>query len=1068
MIRKRLRINYLAFLLPAFLYGCGGDNVDTFDPPQPGDALIYAYPDDGLVDVPLSTHGLWAFSNKVDADAVTTACTGGPGEEPQGSFCITGPDGAVDLSDMLSVINNGKTIQVDMDGLKPGTEYQVWIRPSANPGAENLSDEGSLLSFRTRQTDPIPDQAPYILAVNHDKPEAFAPDSEVKTRFPFMDFSPIRVTFSEPLEQNTVLQGQTVTLMELDDNGNDVGEVPASMHAERYYLSLQPKDYLKPGHHYQLRLSGDIRDLDNEHLAATTLEFVPNLSRQSADSDEPFITQTLQTYPALGDPGYPRTSHLTGRPLNRFELETTALGVNMADSLPNGLKAYLGDPQKYPDATPVVAPAGQQLSLTGIDPVKLGGKVRTDLGTGKITGTFINNVTGYLTTNPFRPRDFQPDDEKAPLYVYMDFDLAMQTEDATGNATLNQNLMHVEAVGIVTIEDKKLTFEVFRTLEFDVLSGATTIGADFSLGAQSDPDIPVDTMNHEAPMVTGAFPANGEQAFSVNENILLTFNETLSDTALDQFHLLNMSAGGAEVPVHVRRSGTTLEVDPQEKLAANSEYRLQIPTQLTDQNLFSPLSLTSSPDDALGGSGELAFKTADYRYTESANTPPIILGLYPGIGCALVDTDKKEGFAGRCAGGLSSEKLYRDFQYETSRAIEMAFSQPMDASSMTVGTINSSGDGCDGGAICVAHNDGNGGWTPIATSLVAGDNHAKLYPAPGTLPPGEGYRLVINGNEPTFHSSAEVGGLRLNTTPLESVRDEGGANIVIDFTAVAPFDTVAAMVYSRPFTDTNGSGFLDDGEVRHELNSATGEITQVGGALADAEFADPDKDKIYVSGALPIAFLPKQPLDLGKPSLGFEERSPGHWCAPEPADDGTDICIDTVGDTMIPVEANPTLVLGTGLKLKATAGIKIAGLPLGIPLTLSTNAIMLRIQPREEGTRYGYVVNVPGKDAAYFIIRLDAYLDAPDLSIVAGLAGHNLHSTPASAYLYGPIKFLNDGRITLTTTTLNAIKKRIKVNLLGINGLDVGYADLLLDKGTFNLKVVNYPSRARKIPQPVN
>ncbi|MDX1804164.1 MAG: Ig-like domain-containing protein [Alcanivorax sp.] len=1050
----------LVFCMATMLTACGGSDPKVFNPPKPGDALIYAYPDNGLVDVPLSTHGLWVFSSPVDKQAVSRPCTGGAGEKPQGSFCVTGPDGVVDMSQHLSVINGGKTIQLDMSILKAGTRYQVWVRPSANPQAVNLSGDKPLLSFRTRQSNPIPGQAPYILAVNHDSPDAFAPDTKVKTRFPFMDFSPIRVTFSEPLDQNTMVQGQTVTLMEVDDSGNDVGEVPASMHSERHYLSLQPKQYLTPGHHYQLRLSSDIHDLDNQSLAATTLEFVPHPSHNPADSDKPYITQTLQTYPALGDPGYPRTSHLTGRPLNRFELETTALGVNMADSLPNGLKAYLGDPTVYPEATPVVAPAGQQLSLTGIDPVKLGGKVHTDLATGKITGTFIDNVTGYLTTNPFRPKGFQPDDEKAPLYVYMDFDLAMQTENPNGNATLNQNMMHVEAVGIVTIEDKKLTFEVFRTLEFDVLSGATTIGADFSLGARSDPDIPVDTVNHEAPTLTGSLPINNAEGVESNKNILLTFSEPLADVALDQFHLLDISNGGVQVPVKVRRDGTTLVVSPQQTLNSNSEYHLQIPDQLTDQHLFHPRTLAHSADDALSGGNTLVFTTADYRRTASGDMPPLVLGLYPGIGCALVDTDKTPGRAGRCAGGLSTDTLYQDFQYETSRGISIAFSQPMDTSTMRVGTITADGSACLNGAICVGHSDNGSQWQPVATSLVAANTSATLFPAPGDMPVGGGYRLVVNGDEPTFHSTAELGGLRINTTPLMSLQDPGGPNIVINFTAVAPFDTVASTIFTRPLTDTNGSGFQDDSEQERIRNSAAGAIEGVGGVITDARFADPNKNKIFLSGALPIAFLPKQPLDLGRPSLGFKQTAPNHWCGPQPDDHGNTFCIDTEGDTMIPVEANPTLVLGTSLTLQATV--------LGtVPLTLSTNGLLLRIRPRDDGTTYGFVVNRPGDQRPFFIVKLNAYLDAPDLQVAGGVIGHDLHSAAATAYLYGPISYHRDGRIFLSTTNLNAIVKRINVNVLSISGANAGYADLLLDVGSYNIQVVNTPSRARKIPQPL-
>ena len=77
-----------AFLVPA-LFGCGADN-DPFVPPEPGNALIYTFPANGMVDVPLPTRALLVFSSRVDEAAVMENCTGSA-EAPEGSFCVTGP-----------------------------------------------------------------------------------------------------------------------------------------------------------------------------------------------------------------------------------------------------------------------------------------------------------------------------------------------------------------------------------------------------------------------------------------------------------------------------------------------------------------------------------------------------------------------------------------------------------------------------------------------------------------------------------------------------------------------------------------------------------------------------------------------------------------------------------------------------------------------------------------------------------------------------------------------------------------------------------------------------------------
>ncbi len=1041
----------------SLLNGCGGDN-QPFEPPRPGDALIFAFPMQGMTDVPLTSKGLLVFSSPVDAQAVTRPCRAGDDGVPEGGFCVTGPDGLVDISARTTVINDGRTIQFTLDDLAPGAEYRVWVRPAAAPDAVNLKpDNEALLSFRTRQNHPLPDAAPRVIAVNQQTPDAFLPGSDRTPRFPFMDFSPIRVTFSEPLDQNTVTLSDGVHLVKVSEDGAEQ-TVPVGMLAERHYLSLQPDQDLEPGARHELRLTG-LRDLNNEVLPDTTLVFVPNSSKARPGDANPPIDQTLQTWPALGDARYPNRALLSGGELNRFSLSNVALGEYHSDSLPNALRAYLADPKIYPHATPVVARGGQSLRITGIDAVALGGEVSTDLSTGLITGTFINNVTGYMTPNPFRPEGFQPDDDYAPLYVYMNFDLALQTEDSAGNASLNQNLMHIQAVGVVTVDDRKLTFQVFRTLQLEVLGGATTISADFNLGVRSDPDLPVDMENQAAPRITGAYPADGATGVETSENILLTFSEPLAKTGLDRLRLLNLSSGGGEVPIQVKRSGTSLVVSPQTRLQADSEYLLQLGAGLRDLHLFEPRDLASDPQDALGGNGELRFTTADYRRTESGDMPPLVLGLYPGIGCALVDTQRQPDKTGRCQGGQASDTLYPEFLYEVSRPIQITFSQPMDTESMRVGTVNAAADGCLDGAVCLARRGGDG-WSPIPMSLVAENMAATLRPAEGALAPGDGYRLVVNGNENGFRNHPELGHLRINTTPLVSLADPGGPNIVIDFTAVAPFDTIADTVRTRPFTDTNGSGFQDQGEPAEGINGARGAIDGVGGVLTSGGFADPEKDRIFISGGLPMAFLPKQPLDLSLDNLGMVREGQGRWCLAEADPKGNRFCMNTRGDYMIPVEVNPQIILGTALTVRATA----LGL---IPLTLSTRGLPLRIKPRESGQMFGYLVNLEGEAKPHFMVRLNAWLDAPDLRILGGLAGHDVHSKEVVAYLFGPVSFLKDGRIKLSVTNVNAIVARINVNLLDIEGANAGYADLLLDKGEFNIQVMNHPSRARRIAEPL-
>ena len=1088
-MRTRSSLRGLAvFATLALLAACEGSS-QVFQPPEIGDGLIYTYPLDGTVDLPLGTRTLFAFSHPLDAGAVMAGCQAGSNGIPQGSFCITGPDGLVDPADRVAVVNEGRSIEFLTDQLASGTRYQVWLRESAAPGAVNLpEDDSPLLSFRTRQSTPVPDAPPHVIAVNQERPEAFLEAEAATPRFPFMDFSAIRVTFSEPLAQESMLLGETFRFVHvgIDANGSQVVEdVPVSVHTERHYLSIQPLDNMRPGERYELRLTNGIRDLGSDRLAPINFVFEPRNSRDAPTDENPPIRQVLQTFPSVDDPGFPLASRLSDLTLNRFDLANDVLGVNTVETLPDALEAWLADPLRFPVETPILARAGQRLRLTGINPAKLSGEVDLNLNTGNITGVFFNNVTAYLLPNLYRPAGTNPDDDLAPLMAIMNFDLAMAGEDPAGNATFNQNLMHVQAPGVVTITDGTLNIELFTTLQFEILGGASTINADFALGVRSDLAFDVDESNASGPVVTGSFPEDNDVGVETRENILLTFSDVLSDTALDEISLLDMGAGGTPVPARINRDGTTLVVTPLQDLRPASEHQLILSPALTDAHLFNPLPLEYRVDDALGGDGILRFNTADYNRDNGRLVPPMLVNVYPGVGCALVERGTRPGKAGRCISGLPTDEHYEAFLYEIGTSMDITFSQPMDTNSMRPGALSANGESCANGAICLGQ-EINGQWQSIPLTLHAENMAAQLFPEAGRIVAGGHYRLVINGSGETFRNHPDFGGLAINTDPLGSVRTAGGPNIIADFEAVPATSTIFSTIRTRPFTDTNGNGFFDAGEFEAIGNGARLVLEDTGGVITNAAFSNPDRDKLFISGALPVGFKPAVPIDLAVDDLGFTPDGPGRWCSPPEMDaNGESVCIDTEGDFMTPVEVGPQIVLGTSLSLDATA--------LVLPINgLETGGTLLRIRPRESGPIIGYVFNEVGEDAPQFLLKLEAYLDAPDLQILGGLAASNLRSTEIASFIKGPITFLNDGRITLDSTNITTIRQSLLLSIaepgtagpldpvcgLPILGpilcgilepvltFQLGNVDLRIDPGNFNIKVVNHPSRALRIAAP--
>lgn len=66
--RKLLTASSMVMLLP-LLSACEED-ADVFNPPDPGQALIYTYPADGMVDLPTGSKMVLTFSSAVNASAI--------------------------------------------------------------------------------------------------------------------------------------------------------------------------------------------------------------------------------------------------------------------------------------------------------------------------------------------------------------------------------------------------------------------------------------------------------------------------------------------------------------------------------------------------------------------------------------------------------------------------------------------------------------------------------------------------------------------------------------------------------------------------------------------------------------------------------------------------------------------------------------------------------------------------------------------------------------------------------------------------------------------------------------
>jgi hypothetical protein len=78
------------------------------------------------------------------------------------------------------------------------------------------------------------------------------------------------------------------------------------------------------------------------------------------------------------------------------------------------------------------------------------------------------------------------------------------------------------------------------------------------------------------------------------------------------------------------------------------------------------------------------------------------------------------------------------------------------------------------------------------------------------------------------------------------------------------------------------------------------------------------------------------------------------------------------------------------------------------------------------------------------VVTLHTYMDAPDLAILGGVASHDLKSKPLTVGLRGPIRFVEDGRLSIVLANAEEVVVTVGVDVLGIG---VSSMDLAIAPG---------------------
>lgn len=824
---------------------------------EPG--VVYTYPVDAQLDVPLGARVVVTFSDPVAPGAIG-ACTG-TAAAPDGAICLVGPDGPVAAT---ATLVGDRTVEFAGVGFAPGTKYAVHARQALVPAARNLPASGPLFSFTTRSTQPRA-AAPAVIAVNG------APPAAPEAFRPMLESSTIRLVFSEPLDPRTVvLVPGAIELVDLASGK----PVPATVLAGGIHVSIDPAADLVAGTPYQLKIGDQVTDLGGQPVAATAITLTPQ--RIGAAHPIPQVLRTRQ----MGDPGS-AVSH-AGAERNVIAIDKPLIGKETSQVLPSALAVELGDPQALGGPIAFTIRRGQRLRASALD-IKLGGEVPVGLTTGEIEIELLTDAGGRIYRNPYQPAGQRPENADAPLVVDLSMDIAVYAVDPAGNAALTQTVLGVQASGTVTASGGVLDIESVIAMDLDLLGVARAptnlvlelITADPSAQPEAD---------HAPPALLASLPGPGGE-LPVDDGVELIFSEPID---LDRARAGGMelqTQGGQALPSVIESHGAAVVIRPLAPLNYSEDYRIA---------LGDVADLAGNP---LAATPPLAFSTPSLVGTD---VPLTVTSVHPGAPCALTEGDATS--PGRCAGGAISDDRYRPFSLAASEPVQVTFTQPPLLTSIVHGTA------CNAGTVRIEQLDAGGACAAAVPGTLLHHDRVLSFIPDAPWRAGTRYRLTLVSGTNRSCDTGELCGIGIIAASFDPLAGDrsgaaGGPDLVIDFTGAAATDATPMLAGAAPFTDINGSGFAEASEPVRDNNRVALRITGTSGVIMSASFTDPDcvpatpdtENCMYLAGAMPVELLPVS-----------------HTC-PLPGGETAASCV--------PVVLSPQAMYATSVAMTASVGI---------------------------------------------------------------------------------------------------------------------------------------------------
>ncbi len=1035
-------------ILPAgwlgLLVACGGDSSEPLVDISGAPALQFSYPYDGQVAVSPNAPVVLRFSDALTATADQFSlleCAAGASRCDDGDKVATVALAAPQSTGQ----GRGVVLWPEQGPLKTGTTYSLVFNGLRIQGETVVAPRGSL-AFTTR----VAKQG----ALSEQMPQAALAVQQLSPGegMPMLDFSTLRVRFNQPLDESTAVYGETVSLR------SEGQLVPAALWVQGTSLAVDPRQELVPGHRYTLEIQPGLSGIGGDGLDN------PWSRQWLAQDTRPRATLALQAAAAndCALPAPSSTSMLTGEAINCVPLLARLLGDTTVARQSGDVFAELAHTPNFPEVTPLRIPRG---SLLKGDPlaVRIGGQVDAGFDSGEVTVTFLSDATGYLIPNPYS------DSDTAPRHLRLSIDVAFAMDEPRANGAFTQQLVQVELVGtaLVNPETGRLVTDAVGVVEPEVLGLETAVGM-LGFHMESYPDqrnAPVPHQDRVAPALQAWQPGDAPAMQRPGDPLVLNFSEPLDPASIQAAGAaednLQLSRDGQPEPFHWQLDGAALTLVPDSPLVFGAEYTVQVFDTVTD----------------LAGNGvipeTLSFTMPDFD--PAAPRAPLVLTSYPGFPCNTVERSLANNSAGRCLGGSDGSASPPDGAAPVveddhlplavlplNRDIRVTFSQPIDPQSVTAATV----------VVEAVNASGVPQGGPIAGSLQVNGRQLTFTPA-APLTAGALYRYtlfsVLGNPSCGVDAICDVRGLPLQTRLLYEgasffpAPEDGGAPLQIYFRAGGASGNVLQTLRNLPAADVNANLLREASEAAPSiqptaaLNSARlakASPSAQGQLIADFDIGCPSEQyEVPDLSLFPALEAKYSHLYTDMPSApcpdnhylyltgNLEADIVGHLSREQVLEQfGDDPLIpQTVKDNGgVLAYINPTRIVTSGTTVYPIL-TEIAKQLTNAVLPAPTGPQLMRIRyrcdanptaanpcPPEADPRVpGWIIN--GTEGPAFVTRLTLYLDAPQLEPVAILAGaeqtftHNLHSYPLTLELAGELAFLDDGRLSITQLSTQAL-----------------------------------------------